>query len=242
MQVVIFCGGKGTRIRDVSEVIPKPMLPIGGKPILSHIMDTYAHFGYKDFILCLGYKGEVIKNYFLNRGDVLVTPEKIEFLDKRDFNITMVETGEAAHTGERLKIASKYITGKRFMLTYGDGVGNIDIDKLLAFHKSHGKPLTITGVHPPGRFGELSVSENDVTFKEKPQTEGLINGGFFVIEKEFLDYLDGNPLENEPLQRCAEDGEMKVYIHDGYWQPMDTMREYNMLNDLWESGERPWRQ
>jgi glucose-1-phosphate cytidylyltransferase len=260
INVMILCGGKGTRIRDVSELVPKPMLPIGGKPILWHIMKNYAHFGYKSFILCLGYKGNTIKEFFLNyrpfTEDIAVSlgtadlSSHIEFLEKTprdDWNVVLAETGEESYTGDRVKTASKYVKGEIFMMTYGDGVGNVDIEALMKFHKAHGKMVTVTGVHPPGRFGELATSGDAVTeFNEKPQImEGMINGGFFVINKEFvtryMDYPSPLALEEKPMRQCAEDGEMRVFAHEGFWQPMDTMREYNLLNDLWASGDAPWQ-
>jgi glucose-1-phosphate cytidylyltransferase len=258
--VMILCGGKGTRIRDVSELMPKPMLPIGGKPVLWHIMKNYAHYGYKSFVLCLGYKGNSIKEFFLNyrpfTEDIAVSlgtadlGSHIEFLEKNprdDWKVVLAETGDESYTGDRVKRASRYIKGETFMLTYGDGVGNVDIAALMEFHKSHGKMVTVTGVHPPGRFGELATSGEIVTeFNEKPQVkEGMINGGFFVISKKFveqyMEHLSPLALEDAPLRQCAADGEMRVFAHKGYWQPMDTQREFNLLNELWDSGSPPWK-
>lgn len=260
IDVMILCGGKGTRIRDVSEAIPKPMLPIGGKPVIWHIMKNYAHFGFNRFILCLGYKGNTIKEFFLNyrvfTEDVAVSVKDaglgtdIKFLEptpKDDWYVVLAETGDDAFTGDRVKTASKYVTGDCFMLTYGDGVGDVDIEKLIEFHKSHGKMVTVTGVHPPGRFGELATEGKIVKeFNEKPQVkDGFINGGFFVINKEFIPrYMDlpaPLALEDEPMKQCAQDGEMRVFPHNGFWQPMDTQREFHLLNELWDSGNAPWR-
>lgn len=260
IQVMILCGGRGTRIRDVSEILPKPMLPIGGKPVLWHIMKNYSSFGHNDFVLCLGYKGTVIKEFFLNyrafTEDVAVSVgsdkigSHIQFLEatpRDNWHVVLAETGDETSTGDRVKTAAKYIKGDTFMLTYGDGVGDVDIDKLMAFHRAHGKLVTVTGVRPPGRFGELGVTGDKVVeFSEKPQAAGgLINGGFFAMEREFVDryVLDdtGLPLELDPLRNCARDDEMRVFVHDGFWQPMDTLREYNLLNDLWHAGRPPWK-
>lgn len=260
IQVMILCGGKGTRIRDVSEILPKPMLPVGDRPILWHIMKRYASFGHTDFVLCLGYKGHMIKDFFMNYRshveDMFVklkpdeTGPEIKFLEPCDevgWNIYLAETGDETQTGSRVKRAAKYIKEGTFMLTYGDGVGDVDIEKLLAFHKAHGKLVTVTGVRPPGRFGELEVKGDEVkVFSEKPQVGGgLINGGFFVMERAFVDryILDETTmaLELDPLKNCARDGEMRVFTHDGFWQPMDTLREYHLLNDLWATGEASWK-
>lgn len=259
MKVVILCGGYGTRIRDVSEDIPKPMIPIGGKPILWHIMKSYAGFGHHDFILCLGYKSEVIKNFFVNyefrQSDIILTlGRKSEPVmsnvecEESGWNITLAETGLQAMTGARVKRVAKYIgEDECFMLTYGDGVGDIDIDALIKFHKSHGKMVTVTGVRPPGRFGELGIAEDGETvtgFNEKPQASGgRINGGFFVCNREFLTVLsddEGLVLEQGPMKRLVEMGELKVFEHDGFWQPMDTSREYSLLNDLYNNNKAPW--
>ncbi len=257
MKTVILCGGMGTRIRDVADDIPKPMIPIGGLPILWHIMKYYAHFNHKEFVLCLGHKSEVIKNFFLNYDsttrDFTVRMGKnhaIEYHNDHsepDWAVTLAETGEKAMTGARVKRVQKYV-GKDdlFMLTYGDGVGNVDLNALLAFHKKHNKVLTITGVRPPGRFGELSTVDGHVTgFNEKPQTStGLINGGFFVCSRKFFDYLDDREdlvLEKEPMKRLVQDQQMMVFEHTGFWQPMDTAREYQLLNSVYQSGEAPWK-
>ena len=256
MQVVILCGGKGTRLREETEYRPKPMVPVGDFPILWHIMKTYAHYGHKDFILCLGYKGQVIKDYFLNyrylASDFTMTlglDPQLSFHDagpEEDWNITMANTGEDTMTGGRVKRIEKYIKGDTFMLTYGDGVGNIDIKGLLEFHKKHGKLATLTGVRPPGRFGELMTNDSLITeFNEKPQTSGgRINGGFFVFSRDAFKYLSadaGSILEQEPLRKIAADKQLMCYPHDGFWQPMDTFREFEMLNQLWSKNQAPWK-
>lgn len=256
MKAVILCGGQGTRIRDVAADIPKPMIAIGRYPILWHIMRGYAHWGVKDFVLCLGHQSHVIKDFFLNyqlrTSDVTVAlgrETKIEGLapsDIEDWRITLAETGLDAMTGARVKRIQRYVDADgTFLLTYGDGVGDIDVRALIDFHKRHGKILTVTGVRPPSRFGELEIDGDRVTgFNEKPQaTAGLISGGFFVCNRGLFDYLDdreGLTLELEPLQRLAKAGEMMVYRHSGFWHPMDTSRDYKLLNELWASGKAPW--
>jgi glucose-1-phosphate cytidylyltransferase len=257
MKVVILCGGQGTRLREETEVRPKPMVEIGGRPVLWHIMKTYSHYGLTDFILCLGYKGHIIKSYFLDYearvNDFTVhlgRQRAIEYHNDHGedgWAVTLAETGEAAMTGARLFRVQRYLGDGPFCLTYGDGLGDVDISKLLAFHRAHGKIGTVTGVRPPGRFGELSIAGGRVAaFAEKPQvTEGLINGGFFIFEREFIDkYLEGRDdlvLEGEPLRRLARDGELMVWQHDGFWQPMDTYREWRLLDELWQSGQAPWK-
>ncbi|MGH7897667.1 MAG: glucose-1-phosphate cytidylyltransferase [Candidatus Binatia bacterium] len=257
MKVVILCGGQGTRLREETEVRPKPMVEIGGRPILWHIMKLYAHHGFRDFLLCLGYKGYVVKDFFLHyearTKDFTVhigAQRKVEFHDSQPeegWTVTLAETGEATLTGARLHRIGAYLGRGPFCVTYGDGVADVDIRGLVEFHKAHGKLGTITGVRPVGRFGELEVDAERVThFAEKPQaTGGLINGGFFVFEREFIDrYLDGREdlsLEQEPLQRLAGDGELMVWRHDGFWQPMDTYREWRVLEELWREGRAPWK-
>jgi glucose-1-phosphate cytidylyltransferase len=258
MKTVILCGGYGTRIREVAENLPKPMIPVGEHPILWHIMKYYAHFGYTEFVLCLGYKSEVIKNYFLNYGllptdltltlgsDPLPLPRNKTAED--GWNITLAETGLNAFTGARLKRVKEYIGNDEcFMLTYGDGVGDVDIEALVKFHQSHGKIATVTGVHPPGRFGELEYDDQTkkvAGFNEKPQVSGgRINGGFFVFNREIFNYLGDEEslvLEQEPIQKLVADGELQVFEHEGFWQPMDTSREYSLLNELIKSNKAPW--
>ena len=256
MQVVILCGGKGTRLREETEYRPKPMLPIGDFPILWHIMKTYAHHGHNEFVLCLGYKGQVIKDYFLNYRHVvndftlkLGQPGKIAFhnsSNEENWTVTLANTGEEAMTGARVKRVEQYLAGDTFMLTYGDGVGDVNIAELLEFHRRHGKLATLTGVSPPGRFGELSMQDNRVIeFNEKPQTTGgLINGGFFVCQREVLRYLTDDPgliLEQAPLRKLAADGQLMCFPHQGFWQPMDTFREFEMLNEMWRKNQAPWK-
>lgn len=257
--VVILCGGMGTRIRDVSDNIPKPMIQIGGKPILWHIMKIYGYYGYNKFILCLGYKGEIIKDFFLNYyamvNDVTVNlskPNGCIYHNNRDlenWQVTMVDTGVNTMTGGRVARIERYLANQEtFMLTYGDGVADINISKLLKFHKTHGKLVTVTGVHPSSRFGEMAVGQNGLvtSFAEKPQvSEGRINGGFFVLHRDFIKkYLNESDdliLEQFPITKCAIDGQIMSFNHNGYWQPMDTYREYEILNHLWSNSKAPWK-
>jgi len=258
MKVVILCGGQGTRIRGVDDNVPKPMLPIGNLPILFHLMHYYARFGHKEFILCLGYKAGVIKNFFLNYR-ALARDFTIDFsnhgeiafhngIDEIDWKVTMVDTGDETMTGSRVKQIEPYIgDDEQFMLTYGDGLSSIDINQLLAFHQSHGRILTISGVRPPSRFGEIEcdASGHVVEFNEKPQTTGgRISGGFFVCSRKLLDYLDPNrsdeTLESECMRQITGDGQMMMYRHDGFWQCMDTYRDFTMLNNMWNSGKASW--
>lgn len=260
LSVVILCGGLGTRLREETEIRPKPMLEIGERPILWHIMKLYAAHGLTDFILCLGYKGHLIKEYFLNyktySSDLTIPslgdPQSVRYHNshgEEQWRVTLVETGQQAQTGTRLARAGRYIEGQTFCLTYGDGLGNVNLQDLLRVHRAHGKLGTVTGVRPPGRFGELRMGRDGLVceFNEKLQTsEGLINGGFFIFEREFIDrYLtadrDDCVLEREPLQRLAADQQLAVYEHQGFWQAMDTYREYQLLNELWNSGKAPWR-
>ena len=260
MKTVILCGGYGSRIRDVAENVPKPMIPIGRQPIVWHIMKYYAAYGHRDFVLCLGYKGYVIRDFFLNyeshTQDATVTlggegrAAVVEYHgahDEADWRVTLAETGEGALTGARVRKIKKYIgDDPEFMLTYGDGVGDVDLTALIAFHRAHGRVMTVTGVHPPGRFGELRADEAGVVteFNEKPQaTAGRISGGFFVCRREIFDYLDEREdlvLERDPMDRLVADGQMCLFEHDGFWQPMDTSREYTLLNELYASGNAPW--
>jgi glucose-1-phosphate cytidylyltransferase len=256
MKVVILCGGQGTRLREETEFRPKPMMEIGGRPILWHIMKLYAHYGLNEFILCLGYKGYLIKDFFLNyearMKDFTVRlgyERAITFHNghaEEGWTVTLAETGETALTGARLRRIRHYLDRGPFCLTYGDGLGDVNIAKLIRFHRSHGKLATVTGVCPPGRFGELQVEDQRVTaFAEKPPvTQGLINGGFFIFEREFVDcYLDDRDdliLEREPLQHLAAGGQLMVWPHEGFWQPMDTYREWKILEDLWNMGHAPW--
>lgn len=257
VKVVILCGGQGTRLREETELRPKPMVEVGGRPILWHIMRLYAHHGLRDFVLCLGYKGHVIKDFFLNyearTRDFTVrlgAHADVAFHDpqaEHGWTVTLADTGETAQTGARVRRVKRYLDESPFCLTYGDGLGDVDVQALLAFHRSHGKLATVTAVHPPGRFGELRVEgARAAAFAEKPQvTEGFVNGGFFVFERAFIDrFLDDRDdlvLEGEPLQRLAAAGELMVFTHDGFWQPMDTYREWKLLEELWREGRAPWK-
>ncbi|MEA1984389.1 MAG: glucose-1-phosphate cytidylyltransferase [Euryarchaeota archaeon] len=254
MKTIILAGGFGTRLAEHTDVKPKPMVEIGGQPMLWHIMNTYSHYGHNDFIVALGYKGEVIKEYFLNyyslRSDFTVNlgDGNVEYLEKKavDWNVTLIDTGLQSMTGGRVKRLKEYIGDETFMLTYGDGISDININELLDFHRDHGKMATITAVHPAARFGELVLSDEQkvLSFKEKPQTaQGWINGGFFVLEPEFLDLIDSDTtvLEEDPLERAASDGELMAYLHDGFWQCMDTVRDRNVLEGLWQDDKAPWK-
>ena len=255
MKVVILCGGFGTRLREETEVRPKPMVEVGGKPILWHIMKTFAHYGFIEFILCLGYKGEVIKNYFMNYEyfnndfEVELGTGKIHSYNQHQeqgWKVTLAETGLNTMTGARLKKVAKYIDDEIFMLTYGDGVTDCNINELLEFHKSNGKIGTVTGVSPPSRYGELAISGNTVvSFQEKPQThDSLINGGYFVFNRQFFDYLaddEGCVLERAPLEQLASDNQLSIYSHHKFWQCMDTQRDHVYLNELWDQGLALWK-
>jgi glucose-1-phosphate cytidylyltransferase len=251
MKVVLLAGGLGTRLSEYTDVIPKPMVPVGGKPILWHIMKTFAHYGHKDFYVALGYKAAVIKEYFLNYRALnsdftvdlasgTVAPHQV---DPVDWRVTLVHTGDASMTGGRVKRMQEYVGGDTFMLTYGDGVADVDVDALLRFHRQHGKMVTVTAVRPAARFGELEIAESRVeSFKEKPQMhEGWINGGFFVIEPKFLDLIAGDAtlLEREPLETAARMGELMAFKHDGFWHCMDTKRDHDLLESMWSKGA-PW--
>lgn len=251
MKVILLAGGFGTRLSEYTDLIPKPMVSIGGRPILWHIMKNYAHFGHKDFYVALGYKASVIKEYFLNyralNADFTVNLATGEVaphqIDPVDWRVTLVHTGDESMTGGRVKRMGAYVENETFMLTYGDGVANVDLDALLRFHRSHGKMVTVTAVRPAARFGELGIIEDRVdTFQEKPQMhEGWINGGFFVIEPRFLDLIEGDStmLERQPLETAARMGELMAYKHDGFWHCMDTKRDHDLLESLWREGA-PW--
>lgn len=257
MEVIILCGGLGTRLREETEFRPKPMVKIGAKPILWHIMKIYAHYGHTDFILPLGYKGEMIRDFFVNyewmNNDITIElgkPENIcmhDHHEESDWRITLSDTGAETLKGGRIKRVEKYIKGDVFMLTYGDGVANIDIPALLEFHKSHGKVATVTGVNPAQRFGELTVDGNQVSsFLEKPVQTGreVINGGFFVFDRAIFDYLTPDEdcdLEYGPLEKIAAEGELMVYRHDGYWGCMDTLRDTVSLNKIWAQDNAQWK-
>ncbi len=256
IKTVILAGGQGTRLREETEFKPKPMVQIGNRPILWHILKIYSHYGFNNFIICLGYKSEVIKEYFLNydymNNDIAVKTGKTKSVkilenevEEGDWEITLANTGILNMTGSRVRQIEKYVGRETFFLTYGDGVADIDLKALLEFHRSHGKIATISGVYPPSRFGELFIEENRVvSFEEKPQSHsGCINGGFFVFEKEIFDYLSFDEncyLEREPMERLAEKGELMVYFHKGFWQCMDTQRDVVFLDSLCNSNQAPW--
>jgi glucose-1-phosphate cytidylyltransferase len=255
MKVVILCGGLGTRLREETEYRPKPMVPVGNRPILWHIMKTYAHHGHRDFILCLGYKGEVIKDYFRNyqwnTSDVtlcLGASPKVKYHTnhtEEDWKVTLVDTGAETMTGGRIRRVLPYLDSDTFLATYGDGVCDVDINKTIDFHRNHGGLATITGVRPAARFGDLVVDGTRVTaFKEKPaENQQLINGGYFVFNKGIGDYLgdDSTILEQAPLVRMAGEGQVHAYLHNGFWQCMDTYREQQMLDKMYVGGQAPWK-
>ncbi|KUJ00613.1 glucose-1-phosphate cytidylyltransferase [Vibrio sp. MEBiC08052] len=254
MKAVILAGGLGTRLSEETSLKPKPMVEIGGKPILWHIMKHYSVHGINDFIICCGHKGIIIKeyfaNYFLHMSDVTfdMKSNQMEVHRKRaePWSVTLVDTGEHSMTGGRMRRVADYIKNdEAFCFTYGDGVSDVDITKALSFHRSHGKMATLTGIYPPGRFGALEISHGQVTkFREKPRGDGaMINGGFFVLSPKVLDYIDNDQCvwEQSPLNQLASDGELMVYEHSGFWQAMDTLRDKNYLEKLWETGEAPWK-
>jgi glucose-1-phosphate cytidylyltransferase len=253
MKTVILAGGRGTRLSEETGVRPKPMIEIGGVPILVHILRLYAHYGFKEFLLALGYRGEMIKDYFTNyqlrNSDITVdlSTGNVKYATRKseDWVVHLVETGQQTMTGGRLhRLESNLRDEGTFMVTYGDGVADVDISALVAFHRSHGKIATVTAVRPPGRFGAMTLKGDGVTnFKEKPQTaEGWINGGFFVFEPEVFEYLSGDQtvLEQEPLERLSADGQLMAYRHDQFWYAMDTVRDREVLNQLWIEGKAPW--
>ena len=255
MKVIILCGGKGTRLREETESKPKPMVEVGGRPIMWHIMQRYARYGHKEFVLPLGYKGEVIKQYFheyrirnadftidLSNGGINIHERSGHVTD---WKVTLCDTGEDTMKGARIKRVARYLDGDRFMLTYGDGVADINIDELLAFHGSHGKMGTFTGVRMPSRFGAVNTDDsgNITSWQEKPVLNQFANCGFFVFERAFLEYLSEDEecdLEKEPMERLAREGQLAMFRHNGFWQCMDTLRDYQLLNSMWDSGERPW--
>lgn len=253
MKVVILAGGLGTRISEESHLKPKPMIEIGGKPILWHIMKIYSHYGLNDFIICCGYKGYVIKeyfaNYFLHNSDItfdLKSNERTIHNSSSDpWKVTVVDTGDETQTGGRIKRISQFLDHDDFCLTYGDGVADVDISKIIGFHKAHKKLATVTAVQPPGRFGQLDMTGDRVDrFVEKPVGDGgYINGGFFVLNKKVIEYIkeDSTIWEKEPLMNIAKEGHLSAYTHNGFWQPMDTLRDKNNLETQWESGKAPWK-
>ena len=255
MKAVILAGGLGTRLSEETSLRPKPMVEIGGKPILWHILKTYAHHGVNDFVICCGYKGYVIKeyfaNYFLHMSDVTfdMRSNRMEVHHKRaePWNVTLVDTGDDSMTGGRLLRVARYVKDdEAFCFTYGDGVGDMDISATIDFHRSHGKAATLTATYPPGRFGALDIADHRQvrSFKEKPKGDGaMINGGYFVLSPEVLKHLkdDATIWEQEPLAQLATDGELMAWEHEGFWQPMDTLRDKHYLEELWSAGKAPWK-
>jgi glucose-1-phosphate cytidylyltransferase len=253
MKAIILAGGLGTRISEESYLRPKPMIEIGGKPIIWHIMKMYSRYGINDFVICLGYKGYVIKeyfsNYFLHMSDVTfcMRENRMEIHQKfvEPWRITLVDTGERTMTGGRLKRVAPYIENESFCFTYGDGVSDLNIEALVAYHKSSGRLATVTAIQPPGRYGALDIQDGTVChFQEKPSGDGAwINGGFFVLEPAVLDYIEGDDTswEQKPLQRLAAEGQLSAYEHNGFWQAMDTLRDKNHLEELWSSNAAPWK-
>jgi glucose-1-phosphate cytidylyltransferase len=257
MQIVLLAGGMGSRLAEETEIKPKPMVEVGGSPILWHIMKGYSHFGFNEFVIALGYKGEVIKRYFLDyalsRSNFSVRTGSGDTLRHdlcgEDWTVHLVDTGLSTNTGGRLKRLSSRLQGGTFMMTYGDGVSNVNIRELLAFHRRHGKLATVTAVHPTARFGELVLADDGsdpqvIAFTEKPQVrEGWINGGFFVLEPEVLDYIDDDQTswQAEPMERLAREGQLMAFRHEGFWQCMDTLRDMYLLESLWNREQAPWR-
>ncbi|MCA0312357.1 MAG: glucose-1-phosphate cytidylyltransferase [Candidatus Melainabacteria bacterium] len=257
MKVVILAGGLGTRLQEETHVKPKPMVEVGGRPVLWHIMKIYAHFGFREFVVALGYKGGVIKEYFLNYrhrdSDLVVKLRSGEIKvsgggDIEDWTVHLIDTGQNTMTGGRIKRASEYIGDEPFLVTYGDGVADVDVKGVIDLHKKQGKKATVTAVRPPARFGEIyfeeGASRTVSRFEEKPQTDsGWINGGFFVLEPSVRDYIadDSSIFEREPLQRLAQEGELSSYLHYGFWQCMDTVRDVETLQKLWREDEAPWK-
>lgn len=257
MKVAILCGGQGTRLREETEYRPKPLVDVGGRPILWHIMKTYAHYGHRDFILCLGYRGNMIKEYFLNyeamNNDFTVylgKQSQITYVDaheEQDFCVTLADTGLHTMTGGRLRRIKRYIgDDETFMLTYGDGVADIDINQLLDFHKSHGRVATVTATQPHSRFGMMTVGDNGpvTAFAEKPKMDGWASCGYLVLNREIFDYLDeddGCVFEQKPMERLAEAHQLAAFRHDGFFYAMDTFREYQQLNEMWDGGNAPWK-
>lgn len=255
MKVVILAGGQGTRLREETEFRPKPLVDIGGRPMLWHIMKQYDHYGFREFIIGLGYRGNMIKEYFLNYEAInndfticLGRDHRVSFHDahqEQNFQVTLAETGQDTMTGGRVKKIEKYLDGNTFMVTYGDGLSDVCIPDLLQFHQNHGKLATVTTVRPVSRFGILNL-DNDgrvLSFSEKPRLDGWVNAGFFVFERGVLDYLEGDDciLEREPLEQLAHEGQLVAYQHTGFFFAMDTYREYKHLNDVWISGKAPWK-
>jgi glucose-1-phosphate cytidylyltransferase len=253
MKVAILAGGKGSRLAEETEIKPKPMVEIGGHPILWHIMEHYAHYGFGEFVIALGYKGEVIKRFMVDYCSlssnltVDLRQGKVDVHDgvRPDWKVALVDTGQDTMTGGRIKRLAPYLDNKTFMLTWGDGVSDVDVNRLLEFHRAHGKLATLTAVRPAARYGRLTLDGDSVAkFEEKPQLgEGWINGAYFVLEPDVFDYIDGDDTqwEKEPLERLAAEGQLMAYKHTSFWQCMDTLREKHLLESLWKSGEAPWK-
>jgi glucose-1-phosphate cytidylyltransferase len=253
LKVVILCGGKGTRLREETEFKPKPMVEIGGRPILWHIMKLYSSYGYKDFILCMGYKHQIIRDYFINyrymNNDITVSlgsdqSIKCHNAHDEDWNVTLVYTGHETRKGARLKMIRRYLDDNRFMLTYGDGLSDININELVAYHKKEGGLATFTGVHSISRFATTEHDESGkiIDWNEKKPLEGYINAGFFVLENEVLGYIDGDvELEEQPMKNIAREKKLNMYKHNGFWRCMDTYRDYLVFDELWERGKAPWK-
>ncbi len=255
MKVAILCGGLGTRLREETEYRPKPMVEVGGRPILWHIMKLYAHFGFRDFILCLGYRGNTIKEYFLNYQAMnndfsigLGDRPSIEYHgahEEQDFHVTLADTGQATMTGGRLKRIEKYVREETFLMSYGDGLADVDLARLVEFHRAHGKLATVTTVRPTSRYGILELGEGGqvLSFSEKPQVDGWIHAGFCVFDRRLFDYLDGDQciLEEGPLEQLTAQRQLMAYRHEGFFYSMDTYREYCHLNELWDRGKAPWK-
>ena len=254
MKVVLLAGGLGTRLREETEYRPKPMVDIGEHPIIWHIMKIFAHYGLTEFVVCAGYRGEVIKDYFLNyegrTHDFTIElghPPKIEYhssFAEEGWTVTVADTGAETMTGGRVKRIEKHLPNERFMVTYGDGLADVDISALMKFHESHGKLATVTTIRPLSRFGVMDMDESGLVekFREKPLTDDYVNAGFFVFEPEVLNYLDEDcVLEQEPLEALASQGELMAFRHEGFWQPMDTFREFTLLNEMWIEENAPWK-
>jgi glucose-1-phosphate cytidylyltransferase len=253
MKAVILAGGLGTRISEETSLRPKPMIEIGGKPVLWHLLKIYSHYGINDFVICLGYKGYMVKeyfaNYFLHTSDVTFDLARnrmeVHHRHAEPWRVTLVDTGEHTQTGGRLKRAAEFLDDSTFCFTYGDGLSNLDIPRQLTFHRQNGSLATVCAVQPPGRFGALDIEGNRINrFTEKPQGDGSwINGGFFVLEPQVIRYIqdDETIWEREPLEALARDGQLSAYTHDGFWQPMDTLRDKIKLEELWQSGSAPWK-
>lgn len=253
MKVVILCGGKGTRLREETEYKPKPMVEIGDRPVLWHIMKLYSHYGFKDFILCMGYRHQVIREYFLNyrymNSDIIVSLASDHQIichnsHNEDWNVTLAYTGLETKKGGRIKMVEPYLDGNRFMVTYGDGVSDVNIRDLIAYHEHQGVLATFTGVHPISRFATVEHDKKGkiIDWNEKKQLEGYMNAGFFVLERAVLDYIEGDvELEEQPIKQIAQEGNLAMYKHNGFWQCMDTYRDYLLLTELWDSGKAPWK-